>query len=167
MKETYPKQPGNYELQAAYLQQMQQGISQDLFLSGVSSRLISPADGDSPDLRGAHFPLQGVDQLDILFAPCLATVTLNDRQETVLSLAAIKDEANTRGLPSRSYAYKKIGMIDTSGVLMQFPDVSEDDAAAVHQAAKQLEAARDSGELPDLAFSLLYIKNPNTAIRKA
>lgn len=166
MNASFPNLPPreNFELQAVYLRQLQQNISRDLFESGVASRLLA---GDSN--HGANFPLHGVDQLELVFTPCLSKRIDGDKTEEVLSLAVIKeDNVDSDGKPfSRTYAYRGVGIIDSAGVLMKYPDVDADDADAVYVAARQLSLAREEGELPNLSFSLLSINNPNTSIQAA
>jgi hypothetical protein len=147
--------PRNYELQEVFFRSEQERISNHLFGLGVVSRLIEDR---SPD-AGVKTDVNGVNQLDKLFVPCLTFSVSDDGEEKVLSLVAITPYPD-----GRSYTYFRLGVIGLFDTLYPFPGVDFDDAQAVNDTARELITARDDGLLPNLDATLLSVHNPNTSI---
>ena len=150
-------QPGNYELQQQYLDQLQQEISGRLFEAGVVSRIIS---SEGAHQFGYSVDDEGLSQLDKLFVPTVHFKTIDGREERVLRLCTIETDESGNG---RSFAYRALGEIDEQGFLHPDPGVQEEDVWAVYAEAEKLEELRDS-ELPNLSSTLLHVNNPRTAM---
>lgn len=161
MAEQYPTPPqGNFELQQQYLGGLQAEISQRLFISGAASRIM----GDETPKRGAKTDLTGLAQLDVTFVPAYHVVQTDEHTERALQLVAIAEGTTPQDGTSRSFTYREVGRVDNTGTLFHDPAVDATDAEAVHQAAQELDQARDDGTLPNLRADLLAINNPRTSI---
>lgn len=156
---------GNYELQQLRLTELHQEISNRLFMLGVASRIVKAR----PPELGAKTDVNGVEQLDKLFVPALASKKVDGRNERVLRLAIITPQEKYNG---KTYGYTNLGEIDEQGFLHVYSNIPEDDAWTVFNEASALETLRlpakhMPAELPQLDSSLLFVHNPNTAIRKS
>lgn len=160
MKESFPSNK-NYELQQAYLKQKQADISQKLFEAGVSPRILEVQEG-----HGAKIASRGLDMLNVQCFPVRKKRLTDSGDELTVMNLCVKQEDTEQS--AASYKYIPVGTLDRSGVII-YPSegVISEDAEAVLMAGLDLATARDSGELPDLDWSLQSIRNPNTAIKKA